>query len=446
MEAMMTENRNTEIKSIDKRFKFSAKMTWVELTPGFPTPIFRDAHLKVVEPFTQCALAKAEEFQRYGKRGQAFKSAMHALAYALSSLSGFLSSRSLTWRDIDDDVLLKYRDFANEEIRKSGRQKNDLSSMRSVNIKLRQIYHALVWIQEDAKLIDGLIGIENCAVKSSLIRARDGFRGNSEKDESKFPIRYPRVGEGSRQQTDNYWATDEDYDLIEDYFWREFSLPIAERNVLMLAIANQNGLRRASINSLTVDQFANVYGNTNKMSLADALLVKPASQKNQGQHYFKFNYALVSAIQRYIDGARASIVETTGTKSKSLFLAENGKPLTLNSLTRIFSDAFHAIGVTAENAAVHAFRRKFGSDTYSNALASRRREGLPVGAVELAEATSTELGQNSYLSSQSYIKVTSHVSSQTVEAKLKTSLHQAESENIGLRAEVEALRRELSIR
>lgn len=428
---------NIELFRPDGRLRYTPTLHWVELRASFPTAVFRDSSLRVIEGFTQYAIHMSERFWYEGKQDQAYISAMESLAYALNSLSKFLATNGAKWWQLNDDMLVAYRTYANDAIAESGKRKDELSSKRTVNVRMRQIYHAIVWLQEDALMAHGLIGEYECAVKSSLVRILKGERVQNEKELDKFPCLFRRVGEGSRMRGSVYWATQEDCDNLEEYFRRRYDDDLADRNILILYFMDHNALRRASAASLCASQFKDALNSENPAAHPRGFAIIPRKQKNQRQDHIEVDYPLLAAVARHIDGSRARIVAATGSKSDALFLSQNGKPLTVKAMTKIFREGMMAIGVMAHNSATHCIRRKSGDDASTNSIASRKAQGLPIGPNEVMADTSAHLSQGRYLSSQAYIKSVKKIVNESREAQLQRELHSKELEVARLRAELE---------
>lgn len=433
----MSNNSDVQIHLVDGRHRYPPSVHWIELREGFPTAVFRDSRLKVIEGFTQYAIAKSETFWNEGKHGQAYISAIEALVYSLGSLSKFLSTRDLHWWNLNDELLVAYRTYANNAIAKSGKQKDELSSQRTVNVGLRQIYHALVWLQEDALMINGMVGGNDSAVQSSLARIFKGERYEKEKETEKFPCLFRRVGEGSRMRGSVHWATEEDCDDLEEYFSRKYEPDLAERNILLMYLMDQVGIRRGSAGSLAASQFIGALDSGNPAQTAKGYVIIPPKQKNSRQESVELEYALVAAVIRYIEGSRAKIVAETGSLSDALFLSEKGTPLTLKAMTKIFRNGMTAIGVTAHSAAMHCFRRKSGNDAATNSIAARKSAGLPVGPLEVMADTAAHLTQGRYLSAQSYVRSSKAMVDESREAELQRELRTKDLEVARLRLELE---------
>ena len=440
----MDSNNVPEKYRYDGRFCYPPKVHWVELRAGFPTAVFRDSKLQVIEGFTQYAIAQAQKFWIEGKRDQAYTSAMESLVYALNSLSRFLASVGSHWWQLTDEMLVAYRKYANEAIVESGKQKDTLSSQRTVNVRMREIYRSLVWLQEDALMITGLIGERDCAVKSSLVRLLNGERFKNEKETEKYPCLFRRVGDGSRMRGSVYWASQEDCDNLAEYFSNTFTSDLAERNTLLMYFMDQNALRRASAASLLASQFENALDSENPAAHQRGYVIVPPKQKNGRQASIELDYPLVAATVRYIEGSRARIVAATGSKSDALFLCGKGTPLTVKAMTKIFRQGMQAIGVFTHNSATHCFRRKSATDASKNSIAARQSNGLPVGLLEVMTDTAAHLTQGRYLSAQSYIKSVKQIVAESREVELQRELQSKDLEVARLRAELERVKDRLS--
>ncbi|MGF6940090.1 hypothetical protein OKW41_009252 [Paraburkholderia sp. UCT70] len=138
----------------------------------------------------------------------------------IRTLARFLACKHLTWQELSDDILVEFRDWVKEEARHKPSSRNDESAKRTANLRLRVIYEFLTWAQEDALLIQSLVG--NSAtfpVRSSLPKLRNVNHKKLQGDKQKYPKLFQNVGTTSRMSDRQYWATDEDFEAIRQFFW-----------------------------------------------------------------------------------------------------------------------------------------------------------------------------------------------------------------------------------
>jgi hypothetical protein len=125
--------------------------------------------------------------------------------------------------------------------------------------------------------------------------------------------------------------------------------------------------------------------------------VVPASQKFGYQNSYDISIELAYRICGFIETYRAQIVESTGVSSDvaqdRIFLSSTtGRPLANNTISRIFGDAFRAIGAPP-GAGLHSFRRTFAVDQIERSIGRRARYGLDTSAESIAADVAIEMGQ-----------------------------------------------------
>lgn len=402
-------------------------MDWVVYKGKYKLPVYYDSEVRLVDSFHDYIvyLAKKKLIENAGV--QAYKSEIEAASYALKSLLNFLSTINCHWDEVDDFMLLDYREWTyNKTLHSSNSKQDEKAAKRSVNIKLRHIYNYYCWAQEHAGLIHDRIGVNDHPIQSSLPLENQHASGKNV-DKRKYPICYRRIGEkgGAACQ---YTATPNDKIKLMEYFTSTQSLDVAERNIIIMEIADQVGWRKGSINDLTVDQFE---WDKIESELSDSLMVTPTTQKFGYEKSFDVPIALAAWVARYID-SRNAIMKKNGWSEKTgkgrIFLnLKTGKPLGHKTITQIFSKAFTEIGAPkGRDAGIHSFRRKFTQEATSKEIHERRSRGLSTAVEDVLFAIARKLGQESIYSQEPYQKAISDDIRESPTSKLENRIKELE--------------------
>ncbi|MFM0309656.1 hypothetical protein P0D71_17880 [Paraburkholderia sp. RL17-383-BIF-A] len=411
---------------------FPVSMMWANWKEGRHIPVIRDARLDIVEPFLDYILRIARDRHDANAKEGAFRSAMEHVGYALLALARFLAWKHLTWQELTDDSLVEFRNWVKDEARHKPSSRNDESAERTANSRLRVIYEFLTWAQEDALLIKSLVGnTATVPIRSSLPKLRNVSHKKLQGDKQKYPKLFENVGTSSRMSDRQYWATDEDFEAIRQFFWSTGGADTASRNDLFLRLFEGVGWRRASVNSLTVNQFSDAIIDKAVGSGETHISITPPEQKFGYQRAFPVPINLALAIQRYIREERSELLkkrglmeDTTEIHQGRLFLSMNtGLPLTHSAVSEIFRAAFRAIGSDI-GANTHSFRRKFAESTWAEEIEYRQRQGLSLAYEDVAMAVADILGHASIVSQDAYHRVLNRMRKVSVEQVLKNKIAQ----------------------
>ncbi|WP_322062964.1 hypothetical protein [Paraburkholderia sp. J63] len=409
---------------------FPVSMLWVEWKDGRLIPVIRDAHLDVLEPFLDYILRVARDRYDANVKEGAFRSTMQNVGYALLALARYLASERLIWQELTDDSLVGFRDWVKDEARRKASSRNEESAKRTANARLRVIYEFVTWAQEDALLIQSVVGNSAASpIRSSLPRLRNVGHKNLRGDKQRYPKLFQDVGASSRTSDRQYWATDEDFEEIRQQFWSTHGPDTATRNDLFLRLFEGLGWRRASVNSLTIDQFSDSIIDEAVSSGETHISIVPPEQKSGYQRAFPVPINLALTVQRYIKEERGELLQKHGLRDgnseihqRRLFLSMNtALPLTHSAVSEIFRAAFRAIGGEI-GANTHSFRRKFAEATWAEEIEFRQREGLSLAYEDVAMAVADALGHASIISQDAYHRVLSRLRKLSVEQTLRNKV------------------------
>jgi integrase len=312
----------------------------------------------------------------------------------------YLDSEGVSVFRVTDHVLRDFREAELLHVQSNPRSSGALRKAKStVNQKLRTAYRWLLWLRMTDRVEGGLIGASGCQV------ACEGSwppRRSSVKSTSAYPLLFRRLGANNQHRTgfvpDVFMVDQMSEALMQtnDY--------IGRRNALLVDIAATVGLRRASINSLTIDQFdAEVIARTQK----DTIRIKPLAQKFGYENDFNFPVWLALNIRDFIEGPRAELVAhlRTGeslTKRRIFLSARDGKPMTDRALTQQVSRAAKAIGAP-KGASIHTLRAYFLNAWIDEEIDRRISLGLDTSSASIAASAAIVMGHKNPMSIFPYV-------------------------------------------
>jgi len=147
---------------VDLRRRYPVKIVWAPYLEDRHVPIIFDKHAKLFEVFTaylfDCAKRKIAIDGLSVSKKSGYKTHIRKHAYGLNAFIQFLEDNRLDWKCVDDDWLVKFRDCEQQRVYNKKAARNELSSKRSTNIKLREVYQFYLWAQEEQLLISEHIG------------------------------------------------------------------------------------------------------------------------------------------------------------------------------------------------------------------------------------------------------------------------------------------------
>ncbi len=399
---------------------FPVTLNWVESEAGNIIPVVYDNHVELVDEFNAYLQSIAKEKLEALPSDQSYKSEIELHAYAIKSFLTYLCDHGLDWKIIDDDELVAIRDWMLSVTINDPKSKGDANpAMRTTNRKLRVIYNYLVWAQDSIGYIEDRIGLGDAYPINSILPLSQRNANIKKNDARMYPKCFRKCGEGSRSRY-QYSATSEDKAKLIGYFSDDPSEPyVAERNILIMELADQVGWRNSSINSLTVDQFSDdSINNADQYSIS----VTPLIQKLGYEYSFDVPLALANRINQHVKTGRANFIRNKfrnpGKASDALFLSmKSGQGLGIKTIVQIFSVAMKEIGCP-RGSGIHSFRRKFAQDISDSEVAFRRAHKLSLASEDTSLVVSRKLGQASATSQETYIKSMAVQSEKTLEAKL----------------------------
>ncbi|MDT0359325.1 hypothetical protein RJO15_26305 [Herbaspirillum huttiense F1] len=232
-------------------------------------------------------------------------------------------------------------------------------------------------------------------------KKRNG-RYESGRKTGEFPVLFDHAGEGNGPT--QYEATDEDVQLIAEFFDSQVSPYAAQRNILMMDLGCEVSWRRGAINSMTCDQFSRLdFSEVNH----DSYIVIPPSQKFGYQRQFEVPFRLAFRIAQFIANERKDLLARKGlsearTQGRIFISERDGTPLKNQSISAIFGAAFKTLG-RPRGANTHSFRRKFANEEIDEEILNRLEMGLDTNELSIAMTVSFKMGQSNPESLTPYV-------------------------------------------
>lgn len=350
---------------------------------------------------------------------------IEAEAYSLKLWFEYLETVGIDQKEAQDKDLRSFRDHLIARRTKNSKD-NGLARRRSINYNLRVVYQFYAWLQRNR--IGGgnldLLGVSGCKITSSLLESS----ANMTRATRRYPLLFRNSGSSSKHKV-MHVPSAADRDAMTDYFVANQEPAVSERNALLMDIAAQTGLRRASILSLKTSQFSLPLLDTHSRS-SRPYLVSPAVQKFSYGNQFEFSAVLVVRIVNYIETSRAAIVRATGSDSDYLFLSSrSGLPLTAKATSNIYARAARALSMPKDSG-LHGYRRLFANDYQQSVYEASLEAGGDTSVEMLSAMTASALG---------------HISTRSQEAYLRDMLRRFKTtEAFGRREEIARLRDEIA--
>ncbi|UVH57196.1 hypothetical protein NWF24_30890 [Variovorax paradoxus] len=311
-------------------------------------------------------------------------------------------------RAMCDSLLTEFRDAEFRAVQHAARSKQKArTSMETVNTRLRAVYVWLCWLQQDERVPAGLIGPRGARVRSAL---PEHTKAAGRKDtrykwsgvrQTDYPLLFRRTGKASKHKRVFVPSNDERLKVVE-MMQADAALPfVAHRNVLIVDIASATGLRRASINSLLVEQFS-------QPALGEFVYVVPNHQKFGYEDGFAFPTWLYLRVQQYIRHYLLPMSKCRGWLAGQmhgrLFLSSrDGRPLEDRTLTQILGRYMRLALDAPPGAAVHAFRHRFINVAIMEEIRYRLAAGLDTSTDAITAAVGMKVGHKNLESIRPYV-------------------------------------------
>lgn len=404
-------------------------------------PTLRDNEGRLLYPFNEYLDDISLELHRRKASPSQRKSHLESATYAIKSLCSFLATRGRTVLQLDDTLLREFRDDALERVMKSKTFRGDENaSKRTVNAKLRHVYQLLFKCQKGHRLPKRTIGPTRCKVQSSWPLLDEAPTNILNEDRRKHPLCFRAVGENSREDNSQHFATRKDIVKLEELFWRQASPIASYRNIMMLRVASLMGWRVASLNSLETRQFSQAA--LASQAHLDDFTVVPPHQKGGYSYAFSMPFELACQVAEFVAGPRAQCLEALGvaesvTEGRIFLSARTGKPLCNHSVSELFADAFKKLGAPPGSGA-HSLRRFVGQETANDEVAFRRANNLSLAREDVERAIQEKLGHANVLSQRVYRRAISKLRTSDEVSRLRNELLEQQGKNLRLNSDLKA--------
>lgn len=380
-----------------------AMLSWHELSGGSFCVAYSSDGKSMFPDLTDYSIYLSIE------KGLAKLTVFNELRYVASFVAYLRIKRRLI-SSIDDSFIKDWRDAelksvkANEISRGSER-----TFKQTVNAKLRRVYQFLCWYQETKLGIPTLIGPVGCRVTSvAPVDAQHVIYANGKRtwrrnSKGLFPLCFSNVASGSKHRVVRV-PTRTVLDKVRLSLRRESLGFIEQRNLLMLAIAEETGIRRAAINSLRIGQFADdLLTDVDD----DRIIVTPDVQKFSYDSPTVFSIKLCLLVLNFVEQTLKPLYRTRGWSVSRgrdrLFVSERtGRPLADTSLTTIFSSAFKDVGF-GKGSAIHLVRHYFTNMEIVRETTRRMELGLDTSVASICASVSLKLNHKNPLSIEPYV-------------------------------------------
>lgn len=393
------------MNSVDDKVVRFVRLTWTAID-GSNVPTFRNHEGQLLYPFNEYLDELGALLTSRRVKSKAARSKIKSTSYNLLAFANYIASRAIALEEVDDIILENFRDSELDAVKANPISRGIESKCQiTVNVKLRDIYQFLFKCQKAHRIPAGTIGWINCKVRSSLPLQDERPSDTNNQENRKHPLCYAGVGESSREDGSQYWATNADISQLEEVFWHQHdNLYISQRNNLLLRIGEQMGWRHSSTNSLEVEQFSD--SRFEAQEQLDDFVVVPPYQKGKHIFHYRMRFELAHQIRRFIAGPRQELVARLGigeevSQGRIFLSGTKGTPLADQSVCEIFSDAFKQIK-RPKGASGHALRRYRAEATAGDEVEYRRANGLSLVEKDVTLAVQDVLGHANELSQRAY--------------------------------------------
>lgn len=430
------------------------RINWVPYFDGRNVPLLFDRRSQLNDHFSlyifHLARIKIRCDGLSASKIDVYNSYIRKVVYSISSFAMYLEIKSLDWRSVDDQILEDYREEEQARSLRSKSGRTELTTKRSTNEKLREVYRFYFWAQEDQWLIANHMGWPDANIVSLLpVHRRDpiSISKNRNLKQLMYPLCYRRVGEGSRRKPTHY-ATDKELEELRRFFYDNCFPITAERNVLIVDIIESTGWRQGSVRSLRTHQF-------DIETIAEAIRkghatypVTPEDQKGGKSDEYEIPIPLACRIATFVQKSRSGLLncrhKSEAVGDEYLFISYTTcKPLGKTEISRIIAQAFSAIGAPM-GAGAHSIRRQFGKEKATEILQVRQRIGASMSPEDVVQDLMHYLGHSHTAAQEAYTRGKQDVYQLSVESDLRNKNEVLKAEVARLEAENVAMKRNIS--
>ena len=335
---------------------------------------------------------------------------VRADAMAIRSFLQYLDALGRDWMTVDDAALkawrssvrLRHHHVPRRRARgaRAHKSKSTPTSTKHVNDYLNSVFQFFVWCEETGRIkgvvnLDGrgqpARGMINC--RNVIVRTRDNERRVVRRcalllrKAARLPRRTP---------------SDDDITKIHQHLTGKH----AERNALILLVAEETGARRGDILQIKTAMLPDLE-RINKATREGTLIPLLVLGKNRVERQINLKPGTALLLRQWVDLEREAIVERAKDRDESyeeppeVFLSDRGTPLNPNWVSNIVTKLFRAAGV--DKSSLHRLRAAFLTRLTDGFVSYRDANGEPLPLATIHFYVREIAGWSSLSSLENYV-------------------------------------------
>ena len=306
-------------------------------------------------------------------------------AVAVRAFFQYLDILNRDWMTVDDGVLrawrnsLRLRRHLTSRRRARGAQahraKPHPASNEHVNSYLNAVFKFYVWCEETGR-IEGVVNFNEFGRSASGMISSENVsilkRNGDRVTVRRCPLLLHKSSARPRRT-----PSDKDIGTLH----QQLTGKHAERNALILLVAEETGARRNDILQLRVDSMPDIEAILSA-TRDDRLLPLLVMGKRRIERQINLKPGTALLIRQWIDMDRQEIVDRASNRSlayeepKQVFLSDRGAPINPNWVSNLVTKLFHSAGI--ERASLHRLRAAFLTRLADGFVKYRDSQGDPL--------------------------------------------------------------------
>lgn len=366
---------------------------------------------------------------------------------ALRRLFKFINTREhpMTWLDMNDDHIEKFRDWSLDETKADPRYRGEenLAKQTTNNDYLMPIYAFYYWIQKQGKYHQKILGhnpqnINEFQITSSLLQ-KDMAISKDEKPNNDWL--YPKLFKNcdSRGRKDRS-ANENELDELNEYIIANYSGYERTSLLLIVQIIHEAGARPISIASLVRSQFhKDIVDRELFKEKKDIFEVVPKKAKFGGTMPIRFPISTTMSIMSFIKNDLNPFINEHQVKGYEgyLFLSpKNNKPLSEADIVKIFSEITTELD-WPKGKSIYSLRHKFSGDSLDKHLAVAIELGFSANEASIALQMQQDMTHRSGGSLKDYVESRLRMGQKTEVNKKELRIKSLESDKSRLALEAQ---------
>jgi hypothetical protein len=366
---------------------------------------------------------------------------------ALRRLFKYINTRehTMTWLNMNDDHIEKFRDWSLEETKADARYRGEenLAQQTTNNDFLMPIYTFYYWVQKQGKYHQNILGhnpqkLNAFQITSSQLQ-RDVAISRDEKPNNDwlYPLLFKRCDTGGRKDRS---ANENDLDELNGYIIANYNGYERTSLLLIVQTIHEAGCRPISIASLTRYQFSKDIVDSELFKENKGVFeVVPKKAKFGGTMPIRFPISTTMSIMSYIQNDLEPFLKTNEIQEYEghLFLSpKNKKPFTEADISKIFSEITTELG-WPKGKSIYSFRHKFSGDSLDKHLAVAIELGFSANEASIALQMQREMTHRSEGSLKDYVESRMRMGKDTEANKKELRIKTLESEKTRLSLEAQ---------